>query len=146
LSDLTATTDLDKRWFLCEKCRGLFAIDAGDTGDCPKGGRHAKSGPAYALWKGTSTTPPFMEAGWDERVKCSGLIWVDVQNGFSVCPAGGPHQPKGINYEIIRIYCILRAHAQHGVSPLGVAIERTAVSRRVRIGAAGVIPLSHFAV
>jgi hypothetical protein len=104
LSDLTATTDLDKHWFQCNKCRGLFANDAGDTGDCPKGGGHAKSGPAYALWKGSSTTLPFMEAGWDECVTCSGLVWVNAQNGFGVCPAGGAHQPKGINYKIIRMY------------------------------------------
>jgi hypothetical protein len=104
LSDLSSTDPtLIKNWYQCEKCRSLFAIDAGDTGVCPKGGAHKRTGPAYDLWKGTVTPPPFMEAGWDQCVKCNVLCWVNAQNGFGVCPAGGTHQAKGDNYKLIRL-------------------------------------------
>ena len=50
LSDLSSTDPtLIKNWFRCEKCRGLFAIDAGDTGVCPKGGAHQPKGDNYKL-------------------------------------------------------------------------------------------------
>jgi hypothetical protein len=105
LSDLSSTNStLVKNWFQCEKCRGLFAIGAGTNNVCPKGGAHKRTGPAYALWKGTGSSPPFMEAGWDQCVKCSGLVWVNTQNGFGDCPADGPHQPKGDNYYLIRLW------------------------------------------
>jgi hypothetical protein len=89
--------NLYKNWFQCKKCRGLFANDRGDTGVCPKGGAHKGTGPGYDLWAGTSL--PFMEAGWDECSKCSGLYW--PVNGAGVCPAGGAHEPRGDNYKLI---------------------------------------------
>jgi len=49
------------------------------------------------LWAGTSL--PFMETGWDECAKCSGLYWAATGNG--VCPTGGAHQPRGKNYKLI---------------------------------------------
>jgi hypothetical protein len=104
LSDLgSENAELDKFWFRCQKCRGMFANNAGNTGDCPKGAAHAPTGPAHALWRGAAAIP-FMEAGWDQCLKCSGLVWVNAQNGFGVCPAGGTHQAKGLNYKLIRIW------------------------------------------
>ena len=44
---------LVKNWYRCEKCRGLFADDAGDTGDCPKGVAHTRIGSSFSLWRGT---------------------------------------------------------------------------------------------
>jgi hypothetical protein len=44
------------------------------------------------------------KSGWDQCLKCSGLVWVNAANGFGVCPAGGTHQSRGLNYKIIRIW------------------------------------------
>jgi hypothetical protein len=104
LSDLDYTNaDLIKNWFQCQKCRGLYADDLGESGVCAKSGAHKRTGPQNALWKGAAASMPFMEAGWDECVKCSGLVWVNSANGFGVCPAGGVHQRNADDYKIIRI-------------------------------------------
>ena len=98
LTGLSVTDpNLYKNWFQCTKCRGMFADDLGETGVCPKGGAHKGTGPAYDLWAGESL--PFMETGWDECAKCSGLYWAATGNG--VCPTGGAHQPRGKNYKLI---------------------------------------------
>lgn len=98
LSGLEVTNpQLYKNWFQCEKCRGMFADDLGETGVCPKGGAHKRTGPAYNLWAGTSL--PFMEDGWRECLKCSGLYWAVGSNG--VCPVGDAHQAGGDNYTLI---------------------------------------------
>jgi len=92
-TDLGVTDpNLFQNWFRCQKCRGLFADDLGDTGVCPKGGAHAGIDPAYALW--TGATIPGMDDAWDECGKCSGLFnWAGGNAG--VCPAGGGHARAG---------------------------------------------------
>jgi hypothetical protein len=98
LTGLSVTDpNLYKNWFQCQKCRGLFANDRGDTGVCPKGGAHKGTGPAYDLWAGTSL--PFMEVNWHICLKCFGLYWAG--NGNGVCPDGGAHQPGGDNFALI---------------------------------------------
>jgi hypothetical protein len=98
LSGLSVTNpDLYKNWFPCKKCRGLFYDHPKNPSVCPKGGTHARTGPAYDLWAGTSL--PFMETDWHECLKCSGLYWARNSNG--VCPDGGEHQPGGHNYTLL---------------------------------------------
>ena len=103
LSGLSVTNpNLYKNWFQCKKCRGLFADDLGDTGRCPKGGAHARTGPAYDLWAGTA--PPFMEVDWDECSKCSGFFWTSGVSNIGVCPAGSTHLRRGDNYSLILLH------------------------------------------
>ena len=73
LFGLTVTDgDLIKPWFQCQKCRGLFAPEGSNNGNCPKGGAHKRTGPEYAVWKGTAL--PFMEPGWWGCTSCFALF------------------------------------------------------------------------
>jgi hypothetical protein len=81
--------NLYKNFQKCQKCRGLFANDLGETGVCPAGGAHASGNTFYELWAGP--TVPGMDDAWDECIKCSGLFNYAGGNAGS-CPAGGGHE------------------------------------------------------
>lgn len=80
--------NLFKNFQQCQKCRGLFFEDSGETGICPAGGTHTGGSSLYELWQGA--TIPGMDDAWDECSKCHGVFnWAGGNAGS--CPASGGH-------------------------------------------------------
>jgi hypothetical protein len=84
-------------WRYCPNCRCLHTTAFGSSGNCPGGGTHAAN-PNFEYFLNWN-----MDKGqrqWKVCKKCQGAVClVDPQQGKS-CPAGGTHDPRGIEFAV----------------------------------------------
>ncbi|MFN0175083.1 MAG: hypothetical protein ACKVU0_10580 [Saprospiraceae bacterium] len=88
-------------WKWCRKCESLFwGYYSTKKGVCPKDGNahdDQESG-EYTLFRAQHPPNAHFTDNWDMCTVCLGLY--QTSNNKSICPNGGPHQPKGYNYVV----------------------------------------------